>query len=392
MKNSLLFVLSLLFLNTTFAQITVTNAVFASAGDDLKTRQATSFGSVSNITASGPNQTWDYTSITGGDLTTYTVTAAASGVSAALFPDGNIILPDNNLGGDNYIKVNTNSMEVLGFAGDFLGIGVNFPVRFDDARTIIETPLTYQTTYTDNSDFLVALKLSDITQLKDFVDSLLMGTGIVVDSLRVTYSDTTYNDVDAWGTLTVPETGTFNVLRLRQETHSYTKIEMRGSLGPISFGWTDPSDVPGAPPIPFGGSDTTLFYNYFNDVAKEPIAVCQIGFPTDEPTRITNITYKSDLGSGTTFGFAAVLPSASAFPNPAVETLNIKLRNFDAGDYEVKLYNVIGRELMSQKHSINGDENIKINVANLNRGTYLYSIIDSRGNTILTKRVMVARP
>ena len=41
---------------------------------------------------------------------------------------------------------------------------------------------------------------------------------------------------------------------------------------------------------------------------------------------------------------------------------------------------------------INNDTTINLNVSDLRKGTYLYSIIDARGNTLVTKRVMIVRP
>lgn len=375
------------------AQITVTNSIFPNAGDVLKTRRANSYGGGQLfITPAGAGQTWDYSAFVGGVLDAHTVAAASMGSAFASFPDADIILPDETLGGDSYVKVAGNEMQVIGFSGDLFGLlGSSTSVGFDNPQTILRTPLNYQDNYVDSSSFVSVGLVADFPVLANIVDSLLAGTGFTVDSIRVTFDAITYVEVDAWGTMIVPETGSFDVLRQKELTYSNTIVEMTGALGPIQFGWTDPSTIPGAPAIPFTGLDTTLFYNYFNNNAKEPIVACQVGDPTNEPDRITELYYKS-AATTNVFGFAGATQSIQAFPNPAVNTLNLKLENFDAGKYQIKVYNIIGRELMAIQQTLTGSDTIQVDVSSLNKGTYLYSIIDNNGNTIATRRVMIARP
>ena len=395
MKKNLLFlfVFSCTFL-TLNAQITVTNSVIPAANDVLMTRQATSLGSGVTVATSGANLTWDFTSMIGGPLDSSTVQAASTGMFAAAFPNADIILETSILPGENYIDVSTDKVEIVGFAGDVLGLGVVLPAAFDDPLILLQTPLDYQDTFDDTASVVISIKVSDyptlVTYLNDSLD--LASSSIVIDSLRINYAAGGHYEADAWGNLTVPETGAFDVVRLKQTIISNVGAEFTGTFATIPFGWTDPSSIPSFPPVPFLGISTNVNYLFYAEGEKEPIAVVEMS--VDDLTKISEVTYKS-APSSSIFGFASKgvdLPRVHVYPNPVVETLNLKMSNFVEGNYQVKIYNIVGRELMSERHFISNDSTISMNVADLQRGTHLYSIIDAKGNTLVTKRVMIVRP
>ena len=190
MKKNLLFLF--LFLGTFLtlnAQTTVTNSVLPAPGDLLMTRQATSIGGIS-VTAPGTNLMWDYSAMVGGDLDSVTVVAASTGAFSSMFPTADVILATSILPGENYMDVSTNKVEIVGFAGDVLGLGVVIPAVFDDPLTLLETPLNYQSTFNDTATVIINVKVTDYPILVSYLnDSLgLAGTGIVVDSLRINYA------------------------------------------------------------------------------------------------------------------------------------------------------------------------------------------------------------
>jgi len=391
-KNLLILLTFLVSVSMLNAQVTLTNAVFPATGDVLKTRQATSLNGAVSVTAAGPNQTWDFSQMTGGILDTTVVVAASTGTYAALFPSANIILETSILPGENYLETGANSMSIVGFAGDVLGIGVIIPAVFEDPFVLLQTPTNYQDTYTDHANFEIEIGTANYPALVAYLDDSLglAAAGIEVDSLRLTYTATILYNADSWGNLTVPETGAFDVLRVKQSIYSNIVVEFKGKFANIPFNWSDPSQVPGAPALPFAGPGTNVNYFFYNDVAKETIAVIEMN--ADDSTQISEVTYKSEQTTSV-FGFAGInVPSVKAYPNPAVSNLNLEVKNFTSGNYNVKVYNIIGRELMSEKHYINGDKTINVNTSTLPKGTYLYNISDEKGVTILSRRFMVARP
>lgn len=391
-KNLLMFFMSLTLVTTLAAQITVTSAIYPTTGDVLRTRQATSITSAS-VTTAGPNQTWDFSSMIGGSLDTFQVIAASAGQAGALFPTADVVLRTSIFLGDSYIRNNANSMEIMGFSGDVLGVGVVIPAIFDNPFTLIETPLSYLDTFEDSCHFVVKLKATNYPDLVTYLnDSLgLAGTGIVIDSIRVTYGARTINEADAWGNLTVPEVGAFDVLRVKQTINSNIGVEFRGTFANIPFAWTDPASIPNFPAVPFIGASTSVNYLFYSNTEKETIAVIEMS--QTDPNAISEVTYKSAPTSAV-FGFAntGTLPSVKAYPNPVIENLTLQMRDFESGNYQVKIYNIVGRELKSEMHYIDGDKNISMDVSDLKKGTYLYRVLNANGDTITTKRIMIVRP
>jgi hypothetical protein len=394
MKKNLLFLLAFLSTMLTLnAQTTVTSSVFPAVNDILRTRQATSIGSAS-ITAAGANQTWDYSSIVGGPLDTAVVQSASSGAYAAAFPTADVILKTSILPGENYLDVTANKMEIVGFAGDVLQIGLVLPAAFNDPLTLLQTPLNYQDTFDDTASVVIALKVSNYPALVSLLNDTLglAGTGITIDSLRINYAAGGHYEADAWGNLTVPQVGAFDVIRLKQTIISNVGAEFKGSFAGFPFNWTNPSAIPNFPPIPFLGISTSVNYLFYADGQKEAIAIVEMS-PAN-PNQISEITYKSAATTGI-FGFAEKgidLPTVYAYPNPVETSLNLKLKDFATGNYQIKIYNIVGRELMSEPYFISGETTVNMNVADLKKGTYLYSVVDAKGNTLVTKRIMVVRP
>ncbi len=82
----------------------------------------------------------------------------------------------------------------------------------------------------------------------------------------------------------------------------------------------------------------------------------------------------------------------NTYPNPAVNDLTIQIKNGGGQDYQFIIYNILGREI--RKFTIDSEANAetKMNISFLKKGVYLYRVINNRGKTILTRRLMVVRP
>ena len=63
------------------------------------------------------------------------------------------------------------------------------------------------------------------------------------------------------------------------------------------------------------------------------------------------------------------------YPNPAVEFLNITLKNSNLENVEFEMYNVIGNKMDYEMETVNGI-NYKVNVKDFNPGYYLLIIKD----------------
>ncbi|MBK7425905.1 MAG: T9SS type A sorting domain-containing protein [Saprospiraceae bacterium] len=68
------------------------------------------------------------------------------------------------------------------------------------------------------------------------------------------------------------------------------------------------------------------------------------------------------------------------------------LVGLSAGNYTVKIINILGMAVWSEKYYVNGSRTIRVELDDFKRGTYLYALINDKGRTITTKRLIVLKP
>jgi hypothetical protein len=81
-----------------------------------------------------------------------------------------------------------------------------------------------------------------------------------------------------------------------------------------------------------------------------------------------------------------------AYPNPALSYVRFKFLDVPTGEYTLRFYDVFMRNLLEKKYTINGEETVEISISHLEKGPYLYSLVDRTGKKIVTKRLIVIKP
>ncbi len=382
MRKIIPFFIGLLVALTLNAQVTVTNAIFPVAGDVAYTSRDTATPGVI-ITPPGPNQVWEFDNFIPSSADTTFVLDASEGTVPSDYPEADIIIPQ--LGGEGYTKVLGDSLEVIGFYGDGgFGFGTGFNVPLNPTMIVIQTPLEYGDTFEDTFGFQTQIDPDDFPGLTTLLDSLLPA-GVTIDSIRVNYTSTRNDTVDAWGSLKTNH-GTFDVLRSKRVDISDTQMEVK------AFGlWLDPSTLPGVPPLPFVGLDTVVTYDFISATEKIQIMSVQM----DDLGGIALITYKIDLSEVVPPSaiFEPLLPlnSMSAYPNPAQNEVRFEFNAIPNGQYQLHLYDIVGRLIHQENLTLNGDFALDMNISGLNKGSYLYSLKDEDGKLLLTKRLVVVK-
>lgn len=393
MKKNLLSIIFLIGMVTAIqAQITVTNSIFPQVGDDFDISIANSFAPLA-ITPAGGNQTWDFTALTGTSAD-FTVGDATTGAAAAIYPTAHIIIPEfGGVAGDGYVKVDANEMSTVGVIGSLAGFVSNFPIRYDPIQVEIQTPLMATSSFSSSYAFIEAIDPHDppgtaIDTLITNIELQLLGV-VVVDSVRVIFTANRQSDVDAWGTVNLPN-ASFDVLRLRSFDITNTQVEAKvTTLGLPNPNWQTPADLGiDVSAFPFIGQDTVVSYDFWNDTEKMPI-VSMTTAP--DGTTIEYAAYLSSFATSTE-DIRTISTSVRTYPNPAYEELNIELKNFDNGNYTLKMYNIIGKQIWKKTYFVNEERTIKLDVSKLRKGTYIYTIFDEKGRNITTRRVMVIKP
>lgn len=373
LRSTLFFLLTIPFAQ---AQITITSAYFPAVGDTLKTATDNLPDGIDLGNPGGP-QTWDFTSLQAPftSNTLFLDPSVGGAFSSFLNADLMVLLAGDN---ETYFNVTSNRLEYLGYYGsDPIGLGLSLVVRYSPVLVERRAPLNYQNAYESTANLLLPFSADDIPG--GFLDSL----PITPDSFRIRVNIARSDEVDAFGTVKLPGTS-FQVLRMKRIDVNTTRLDAK-----LPFvEWTDITEL--VPENPFLGELTTVSYYFFSNQAKEPIAVVTVNPDTEEPQRVDFKVGDEVINSSLTM--TNIQPSLFAFPNPSYGEVRFDFQNLATGNYRIKIYNILGMEVWQKEFWVAGNKSIKVNLDQLRKGTYLYSLVNSKGKTLATKRLMIVRP
>lgn len=392
MKKNLLLILPFLLMGIiTNAQITVTNTAFASQGQTFGTNIVNGLQRI-DITPAGPNQTWDMMDLQ-GTPSDYTATVATSGSAYSFFAPSTVIIPEiGGIAGDGYVKIDANQMSTVGIIATIDGFVSDFPVPLTSPRIDLETPMNYGNTSSSSFGFQVALDPHDPagTQLDTLISNYeaLLGGLLSIDSIRITFTTNRTTEVDAWGNLSTPS-GAYDVLRLRKVDTTNTVLEIKVTFGTGAPGtvWQDPSGLGFDPSaLGFGGLDTIITYEFWDATLQQPVLKC---LTDGDETPTYGQYYRTGVS---TKGITPTNGKAYAYPNPATTNFTLELNNFEAGDYKVKMYNILGKEVKNIPFRYSGDTKMLIETDDLQAGTYIYRILNNNDESLITRRIIITQP
>ncbi|MDF1864131.1 MAG: T9SS type A sorting domain-containing protein [Saprospiraceae bacterium] len=381
MKKNLLVLFAFFHLTTiSLAQVVVTSATFPQIGDTLKVAVDNLPENI-EITAAGGNQIWDYSGLSAPFEAIDIYRDASEGSVFDQVPDATLFF-ETAQAGESYFKVNNNTLELLavngGGGGQGGGFDLNTLLRFNPPL-VERRALTFPQQDISNTSVFIALATDDLPQeILDILDLPLLP-----DSLRINIETERIDFVDAWGSMTIPG-GIYDVLRVKRTETNNISVE---ALVPI-LGWTDVTDLV-APFLADLGNGTSVSYLYYNDVEKEVIA--NVSMNEDE-TEVTQVIFKSNEIVNSTATVTDLSPNIFAYPNPAIFDTRFEFTNLKTGDYKLKVYNILGVNVMEKNYYISGSRTVKVDLNTLTKGTYLYSLVDGKGKTLMTKRLMIVRP
>ena len=356
------------------AQITVTNATCPAPGDTLRTATDAMPSGIELGPAGGPYE-WDFSSLLAPFATEQIYYPSSMGNYANEFPGAEIYLelPGNSEG---YFDNTGTKFQFLGSYGpDPIGIGIELVARFNPPLVERHAPLSF----IDN--FVTQGKL-DLPFSADIIPAAILDNlPFTPDSLKISVTADRNDLVDAYGTLTIPG-GAFEVLRMKRTEVRKTKLEAK------IFVWVDVTQlIPGNETF---SEVTTTSYHFFSNEAKEPIAVVTLNADGQTVQRVDFKSISSVINQ--TVDLGAVQPILFAYPNPAIEEVRFDFNGLLPGNYDLKIYNILGQLVWERNFWLAGNRTEKVNLARLRKGTYLYSLVDSNGKTLATKRLMIVRP
>ncbi|MBK7337468.1 MAG: T9SS type A sorting domain-containing protein [Saprospirales bacterium] len=389
MRNTLLSFLFLLSGLGVQAQITITAATFPAAGDTLRFALVNGPGLPNIATPPGGNQFWDLSAISSDESFEWVYLPAVVGQNVNQFPGAELVVLGAS--GEQYYNVTSNKFELMGYTSNTL-LNVPFDVLYKNNPPFVErySPLNFFDIHQQSQSHLLPFAMADLpASLKDAILNAIPATP---DSIRLRIATQTLAVVDAWGSLTIPGPAPnppYTVLREKQTQYVERRIDAK--INPL--GWLDVTDVAitnnlgGG--IDYFGVDTTSTYFFFNDAAKEEIAVVAVDINN---LSSLSIRYKNNEPSGP-LADKPVASEASirAYPNPAAGWIILECAGLPADLYSLRFFDSSGSLVWSDTRWLAGEQSIRVDLKGLANGIYFYRLEDGKGRLLKADRLVIGR-
>ncbi len=240
-----------------FAQITLSTA-------DMPAVPSTSYQGIDTVPIgftlgqNGASRTWNFAAALRHVTDTVNHRVPSTTSYASTFPSAtDAIEVKGNYG---FFQNSTAKLECLGLAGDLLNTGTPVDVTFSPRLDVFRFPVTYNTNFSSNYGFVKTVAGSTVGQPS-------------VNSIRVTFTASFTDTIDAWGTITTP-IGTYNTIREKRVETNRTIVETRLlSFLPYSV----VSDT----------RDTLYTYTWLAKETKGAVLTANVSKTTGAITRIT---------------------------------------------------------------------------------------------------------
>jgi hypothetical protein len=383
-KHYLLFAFLMLgFGSSINAQITITSASFPVVGDTLRyALDLNPTGDPNNyITPPGGNQIWNFTNLKLQQTSTIVYRNPNTGTQASNFPGAELLVIGNN--NESYYNVTTNRIELLGYnGGDPANLGINVLAKY--APPIVERRAPLQFFDINQQTTNLSLPFSK-TALPDSLVARIPGAQLI-DSVRIRLNFQRLEVADGWGTLQIPGRATPTpVLREKRTEYTTTAIDVRTALGWINIPTSSLGEA-----FNSLGTDTTVSYRFYSNTDKEELAVVTLNNAGSAPEMIRFKNFR--VTTATSYLNTPDLVTVRAFPNPATDKIYINFNNAQSAQYQFKIYNLLGIEVLGKTYQIPGKQfETELDISRLNAGTYFYSLLNNQGIPLITKQLIIIK-
>jgi hypothetical protein len=330
------------------AQITITNADMPSAGSSYLLDNATAPAGL-NLSDTGPNHTWDFSSLTANGSGLDSFVSVSSTPFAYQFFFNNVILYPNNkadfaaASADlnlpaqlpisisdviNYYKKPSSGYYAVGFGASISGIPTS--VQYDPIDRIFEFPLTFGNQ--DSKDFSYFISIPTLGAYGQ--------------------NKTRSNEVDGWGTLLLPNNASYQVLRVKSTLTGSDTLY----IDALGFGFNIPS--------------TSYEYKWVS--AGIGVPVLQINandaFGTVTPSSVRYLHSEDQTG---------LVPYEDKqrfnlfFQNPSTQQVSVSFQTTKVGPLQISITDMQGKTVLSSNLTAqNGQNQFLLNIDDLSEGIY----------------------
>lgn len=360
---------------STFGQTVIQSGSFPQPGDTLFTH-IDYLPSGINIETPRQGERWDFSTLQSPFARKMDIFPASVFSEHKYFPRANaaVLLKEDQLG---FFHIGQKEISLLGLVGeDVLSLGLNTLTVFDPPLIERRAPLRYQDGYQTES--LVQYRFA----LEDLPQNEFKALPFSPDSIRLSITFDRQDYVDAWGTMLIPG-GIYDVLRERRQ--QLRTVEVEAKVGQQS--WQSVTHLLSTNKKI--ADQYSVNYYFHSNESRNPVAIV---YMDGEEQQVLNVAYNAPMKADNIQQVGSIRPGLYAYPNPAIVNVRFEFTNLPAGNYKLKISNILGLEEWSETYYIDGHRTERVNIASLRKGTYLYSLVDEKGKTISTKRLVIIKP
>lgn len=204
----------------------------------------------------------------------------------------------------------------------------------------------------------------------------------LADSARIVCAWEMYVESDARGTLQLQDRSTFESERHKYQVKTSVSMTTRRNST-----WTEAPmgfdiELPGI--IKSG-----IFYAFWSDEIGAPIGSIE----EDDQGRATRAMFLSMSPAGKRIVASGPKgPDIIVNPNPSFGDVRFELFNLEQGKHRIEIYSIIGVLLRTFELDSSGSFSYPVSLSELNKGTYIYRLVDSFDKTIKSKRLVIITP
>ena len=354
-------ILLLIFTNYGYSQITVTDMDIMGVGDVVYMSE--DFNPNISLGNSGANQTWDFSSLQSSYTDVIDIISPIGTPFYSSYPSSNICV---DIDGD-FLYFNKSSSGILA-----LGQGDSI---FQQPTMFMPLPLNYGANHIDGPvtiiDSLIGGPTVNLLLTSQGLSAMLLSFGAaqVADSINIQVNMTNTFDVDAYGSVIMPN-GTFNALRVRTSvaTSSDVLVYCTDTLTGVGSGWYS---------TPF--STTTYEYGYYFMSDDPSIRFALVEISTDSAFNIEAVSFLSEPPLSSNLNVSSEI---KVYPIPATYDLFIESVGPKILD-KVELFDLNGKLIFSKASA----SNIKIDVSKFKKSVYVLKIYSE--DSFIQKKIVI---
>lgn len=209
------------------AQITITSADMPAVGNTFPAwRDTMPLGF--SVGQSGANRTWDFSALQPDVADTTHAVAPSSTPYAAGFPNASLALT-NDFSGYLFYRNTAAALKAEGFANIDPNLGV-VSVNFNPIPDQYRFPASYLTAFSGSSGFQEAKPYAQLpANIQSQIDAAMAGCinpNATVTQVRVTFTSTYKDTIDAWGKVITP-LGEYDAIRRKRIEDTRTVIDVQ---------------------------------------------------------------------------------------------------------------------------------------------------------------------